>query len=81
MKDKFYIHIAGIDGDSTLGDEVEGTWTITTNSRYAGWNTDGGYPGYGLPKELAQWICDRLNESNEECPYKTDCDDTWIKKK
>ena len=32
---------------------------------------DMGYAdGYGLPKEIAQWICDMLNECGEECPYK-----------
>jgi len=45
----------------------------------AGWETDSGYKSYGLPKELAQWICDRLNESDVECPFTQDWRG-WIKK-
>jgi hypothetical protein len=44
-------------------------YSITLDSEYEGWTTDSGTPGYGLPKELAQWICDKLNEHKDECPY------------
>lgn len=49
-------------------DDGESRYSLTTDSKYAGWNTDSGYNGYGLPKELAEWICKILNKSNEEPP-------------
>lgn len=45
---------------SEQNDEIH-SWTITNNPDKNGWNTDGGFDGYGLPKELAQWICNILN--------------------
>lgn len=51
-------------------DNGEDAWSITNNPEYSGWNTDSGYTGYGLPFELAQWICDQLNKTEEKCPYK-----------
>jgi hypothetical protein len=49
----------------------EARWSITNGLDVdcGGWKTDSGYDGYGLPKELAEWICKILNESNTECPY------------
>jgi hypothetical protein len=43
-------------------------WTISTCNK-RGWNTDSASEGYGLPKKVAQWICDQLNASKEICPY------------
>lgn len=54
-------------------------FTITQNDKYSGWDTDHGAYGYGLPKELAQWICDQLNNSKEECPFKMYLG-VWVKK-
>jgi len=48
--------------------EIE-LWTITTHPEHDGWETNGGADGYGLPKELAQWICDKLNNCGEQPPY------------
>jgi hypothetical protein len=53
-----------IDTDSIDGNRA----SLTLDVKYGGWQTDGGYEGYGLPKDLAQWICDVLNERND-CPY------------
>lgn len=55
------------------------SWTITTDPEYCGWETDSGHEKYGLPKELAQWICDRLNECGQEPPYKTTWHTEWKK--
>lgn len=52
--------------------ELDEIWTITTDPEHAGWETDGGADGYGLPKELAQWICDKLNNCGEEPQYVKD---------
>lgn len=48
------------------------SYTITQNPKISGWNTDSGCEGYGLPKDLAQWICDILNEYGKDCPYLTE---------
>jgi hypothetical protein len=55
------------------------SYTITTNSKYGGWDTDSGYMGYGLNKELAQWICDRLNECGKNPPYAINRHGDWEK--
>ncbi len=55
--------------DDTEEDAEINSWTITNNPEHYGWDTDGGYGGYGLPKELAQWICDVLNKADQDCPY------------
>lgn len=76
---KWYIHI---DRDES---EFEGysddRYSITTNRKYRGWNTDSGQEGYGLSKELAQWICDKLNECGEEPPFIMNRYGTWEEKK
>ena len=54
-------------------------YSITLNKEYGGWNTDSGYPGYGLPKELAEWICQTLNDHGKNCPYKMDDYGYWKK--
>lgn len=53
-------------------------FTITQNPKYPGWDTDHGEYGYGLPKELAQWICDQLNNSKIKCPFKME-QGSWVK--
>jgi len=65
-KEKWVIHL---DGNQDVNEKDKSCWSITTNPDYPGWNTDSAYYGYGLPKELAQWICDQLNRSQEICPY------------
>lgn len=47
----------------------ECVYSITLDENSPGWETDSAYPGYGLPKELAEWICSTLNEKINECPY------------
>lgn len=66
MKSRWYIKQDRF--KSTESDEID-SFTITTNPEFSGWRTDSGYEGYGLPKELAQWICDILNQSEEDPPF------------
>ncbi len=73
---KWYAHQ---DRDPEL-ESIE-SYTLTTNPDKEGWNTDSGYAGYGLPKELAQWICDILNQSGKKCPYEQDRFGLWVKVK
>ena len=63
---KWYIHLAR---EEDIEYENECRYSITLNPKESGWHTDGGYQGYGLPKELAQWICDTLNTHGKDCPY------------
>jgi hypothetical protein len=42
-------------------DEME-IWTLSRNPNYAGWNTDGGYSGYGLTKADADFLATAANE-------------------
>ena len=55
------------------------TIVLSNQEDQGGWDTDSGTDGYGLPKELAQWICDILNESGKDCPYIMDSG-YWRKK-
>ncbi len=55
------------------------SYSITLNDERGGWNTDSGYPGYGLSKELAEWICDILNKYGENCPYRMNDYGDWVK--
>lgn len=71
MKMKWKIHL-----DREVSDDR--AYSITLNEKYGGWRTDSGYPGYGLPKDLAQWICDVLNKFGHDCPYEMNEGD-WIK--
>jgi hypothetical protein len=66
--------------DIGIENEQIQSFSITLNPEYCGWNTDSGYEGYGLPKELAEWICNILNQSEETCPYEMDKYGTWKKK-
>lgn len=67
MKMKWYVHL---DREESKEYESEHRYSITMEPGHEGWHTDSGYQGYGLPKELAQWICDTLNEHGKDCPYK-----------
>jgi len=55
------------------------SYSITLNEKYGGWETDSGQDSYGLPKELAQWICDILNTSEKVCPFDMSKYGDWIK--
>ena len=71
---KWYIH-----QDRDCEDPELHSYTLTQNKHEPGWRTDSGYPGSGLPKELAQWICNTLNESQKKAPYKQDKYGCWEK--
>lgn len=60
---EWYIHL-----DYNI-DDGDCRYSITLDPKESGWRTDSGYAGYGLPKELAQWICDVLNKHGKDCPY------------
>lgn len=60
---KWYVHT-----ESEAFEGYDNGYTLTTNPDIAGWSTDMGYPGYALPLEIAQWICDVLNASTEPPP-------------
>jgi hypothetical protein len=60
-------------------EEEDHRYSITLDEKYGGWRTDSGYEGYGLPKGLAQWICETLNKNGKDCPYEMICG-YWTKK-
>jgi hypothetical protein len=44
-------------------DPEDRVWTLTRRSGVPGWNTDGGYDGYGLTKAVAEWLARVANEA------------------
>lgn len=67
--------------DRDKQDDELHSYSITLNCEYGGWKTDSGYSGYGLPKELALWICEVLNKSREKPPYEMDKYGYWRKRR
>ena len=45
-------------------------WTVSTSPNVCGWETDSGSPKYGLPKKMAEWIVDTLNDSPNTPPFR-----------
>ena len=72
---KWFVHL-----DDNI-DDGEQRYSITLKENVPGWRTDSGYVGYGLPKELAQWICDTLNKHGKDCPYEMDEFGCWMLEK
>ena len=34
--------------------ETDAVWSVSRNPKQEGWRTDGGFPGYGVPKAIAE---------------------------
>jgi hypothetical protein len=47
------------------GDPNKTIWTLSTNQNELGWDTDLGFPGYGLMKEDAEFLAQAANEKLE----------------
>ena len=43
----------------------EKVWTVSTDPKEPGWNTDSGYPGYGLTRDIAEFLAKAANEAKE----------------
>lgn len=41
----------------------ERVWTLTRRPGVSGWNTDGGFDGYGLTRATAEWLARVANEA------------------
>lgn len=41
--------------------EKERVWTVSRDPEKPGWNTDGGYEGYGLTRKEAEYLCNAAN--------------------
>lgn len=65
---KWHVHLDR-DENEFNKDDGDHRYSLTLNPKHEGWCTDSGYQGYGLPRELAQWICDIVNEHGKDCPY------------
>lgn len=49
--------------DDAKYDDSEDVWTISPDPDRTGWQNDCNQPGYGLPKDVAEWIANTLNAS------------------
>ena len=45
-----------------IPDPLDTNWTVSTNPTEPGWNTDDGYPGYGLTRADAEFLAAAANE-------------------
>ena len=55
-----------VDKYSSHIDEPEArVWTVSKDPNNDGWETDGGYPGYGLPKKDAEELANAGNRIEE----------------
>jgi hypothetical protein len=41
-------------------------WTLSETLEDTGWETDSGFPGYGLTRAMAEYIAGCVNAANEE---------------
>lgn len=48
--------------ESDQSDDDEKVWTVSQYPDQSGWNSDSGYPGYGMPRVAAQFLVDAANE-------------------
>lgn len=44
-----------------MTDPEDTVWTVSRDPNVPGWNTDGGYPGYGLTKADAEELAQAAN--------------------
>lgn len=51
--------------DKDVHRDDEKVFTVSTDPNTPGWQTDGGYDGYGLTKSQAQFLVDAANEKIE----------------
>ncbi len=47
--------------DRYTNDERDNVWTVSPDPNETGWETDSGFPGYGLSKADAEYICRAVN--------------------
>lgn len=50
-----------VDGALQEWTEDRATWTVSRHPEAPGWNTDGGYPGYGIDKADAEFFAFAAN--------------------
>lgn len=53
---KTYNKAAYASGGRLSDDDGDGSWTVSTMPKAAGWDTDGGYSSYALAEPEANWI-------------------------
>ena len=54
------VHCMGCHWSCSGGDD---TWTVSAEPDLEGWETDSGYPGYGLPEDIAKALVEVVNAS------------------
>lgn len=55
-------------GETEAGSAAEKVWTVSRDPEKPGWETDGGFSGYGLTKADAQFLADAANEKEARQP-------------
>lgn len=55
-----YVVAVDVEDDERAGYSV---WTVSPSPERDGWENDSAYPGYGLPKEVAERIAQLWNEA------------------
>ena len=63
MARKWYVVCDGFCSEPDEPDNA--VWTVSLDPEHPGWTTDSGCSGYGLTKNLAQFLCDAANEKEE----------------
>ena len=48
--------------DQNTANPDEKVWTLNTHPDYTGWETDSSCPGYGLTKQVAEFLAAAANE-------------------
>jgi hypothetical protein len=61
QKTKFYVVDFRYD-EKDVHEDHEKVFTVSNDPNEPGWDTDGGYDGYGLTKAQAQFLVDAANE-------------------
>jgi len=57
-------HVVAYDPEEARPEEA--VWTVSLNAGMPGWETDCGYPGYGLTYAQAKELADAANEINRQ---------------
>lgn len=54
--------VSDADDEKDLNNPRAAIWTLSTNPKEAGWDTDAGFYGYGLRKDVAEFLATAANE-------------------
>jgi len=70
MSERWYVVADDDAGAAYLGDPDMQIWTVSKHPRECGWETDGGFPGYGLTRADAEFLATAANEKIDRDRHK-----------